>query len=127
MIMGSFRSAILSLVVSLVTAAPVSMANHSLQFSFEQVLVSKPYFHPAADYAYDISKYGGVVPQNVLNAASNQTGSIVNLPVSNNKRYLVPVNIGENFFNLDFDTGSADLYVNGISFRRSKREREKED
>jgi len=49
------------------------------------------------------------------NSAANSTGSgtgvVVNTPESGDTEYLSPVNIGGQTLNMDFDTGSSDLWV----------------
>lgn len=60
-------------------------------------------------YASALNKYGATVPQHIMDAASS--GSVVTTPEENDAEYLTPVNVGGTVMNLDFDTGSADLYV----------------
>src|SRR5277367_3397440 len=54
-------------------------------------------------------KYGAAVPENVAAAAAQ--GSVIATPEQYDSEYLCPVDIGGQTLNLDFDTGSADLYV----------------
>ncbi|KAI0394852.1 acid protease [Xylariaceae sp. FL0594] len=44
-------------------------------------------------------------------AIKNGTGIVVNTPEANDIEYLAPVSIGGQVLNLDFDTGSSDLWV----------------
>ncbi|KAJ5489100.1 Penicillopepsin-2 [Penicillium diatomitis] len=62
-----------------------------------------------AMYAATIAKYGGKVPDSVKAAASR--GSAITTPTNNDEEYLTPVTVGGSTLNLDFDTGSADLWV----------------
>ncbi|KAL4868083.1 aspartic protease pep1 [Aspergillus spectabilis] len=60
-------------------------------------------------YANALSKYGAVVPTHVQNAAVH--GSALATPEEYDLEYLTPVDVGGTVLNLDFDTGSADLWV----------------
>ncbi|PWY77591.1 aspergillopepsin I precursor [Aspergillus eucalypticola CBS 122712] len=60
-------------------------------------------------YARSLAKFGGTVPQSVKEAASK--GSAVTTPQNNDEEYLTPVTVGKSTLHLDFDTGSADLWV----------------
>ncbi|KAE8154942.1 Aspartic protease pep1 [Aspergillus avenaceus] len=64
-----------------------------------------------AIYAKAIGKYGGAVPAHVKSAVSGGTGTVVTTPEGDDIEYLTPVNVGGTTLNLDFDTGSADLWV----------------
>ena len=72
---------------------------------------------PAA-LAKALRKYGAVVPENVLQAASRSgplaprdSGTAVATPTEYDSEYIVPVDIGTpaQTLNLDFDSGSSDL------------------
>ncbi|KAI0442717.1 aspartic peptidase domain-containing protein [Xylaria telfairii] len=54
---------------------------------------------------------GDLAPQQGAVANSNGTGLVENVPEANDVEYLSPVNIGGQVVNLDFDTGSSDLWV----------------
>lgn len=60
-------------------------------------------------YASALSKYGASVPASVKAAA--ESGSATTTPENGDEEYLTPVNVGGTTMNLDFDTGSADLWV----------------
>ncbi|KAA8652692.1 hypothetical protein EYZ11_007965 [Aspergillus tanneri] len=62
-----------------------------------------------AMYARYLSKYGAKVPQSVKEAA--EKGSAITKPEQYDSEYLTPVKIAGSTLNLDFDTGSADLWV----------------
>lgn len=92
-------------------AAAVPTNNVASKFSVNQV--SRPATKTtnfAASYGRALSKYGAGVPSHV-EAAAAASGSAVTTPESNDVEYLTPVSIGGTTLNLDFDTGSADLYV----------------
>ncbi|KAL4782220.1 aspartic protease pep1 [Aspergillus varians] len=60
-------------------------------------------------YGRALAKYGVTVPTQVRDAETH--GSAVTTPEEYDIEYLTPVNIGGTVLNLDFDTGSADLWV----------------
>ncbi|KAL3474156.1 aspartic protease pep1 [Aspergillus californicus] len=62
-----------------------------------------------AIYANSLSKYGATIPTHISDAATH--GSAVTTPEEDDLEYLTPVNVGGTILNLDFDTGSADLWV----------------
>ncbi|PYH43776.1 pepsin-like aspartic protease [Aspergillus saccharolyticus JOP 1030-1] len=70
-------------------------------------------------YANALAKYGASVPASVKAAA--QSGSVVTTPQANDESYLTPVTVGRSTLNLDFDTGSADLWVFSSELSASSR------
>jgi aspergillopepsin I len=95
---------------ALAAAAPAP--TKTTQFSIQQVAIKKPASHPAAKYAKALAKYGATVPANVASAAaSSQSGTATNTPTTDDEEYVTPITAGDSTLNLDFDTGSADLYV----------------
>lgn len=60
-------------------------------------------------YANALTKYGGMVPASVKDAADK--GSAVAAPEQYDIAYLTPVKVGKSTLHLDIDTGSADLYA----------------
>jgi aspergillopepsin I len=58
-------------------------------------------------------KYNITVPTDVKAAAAD--GTVGAIPEPFDSQYLSPVTIGGQTLNLDFDTGSSDLYVCFIS------------
>ncbi|KAJ9322311.1 hypothetical protein DTO027B5_4865 [Paecilomyces variotii] len=80
-------------------------------FSVSQVAVPKSaYRHPAAQLAKAYGKYHATVPTQVAAAAAS-TGSVTTNPTSDDEEYITQVTVGEDTLSLDFDTGSADLWV----------------
>ncbi|KAL1852608.1 hypothetical protein Plec18167_007702 [Paecilomyces lecythidis] len=92
-----------------VSAAPT--APQVKGFSVNQVAVPKGvYRHPAAQLAKAYGKYHATVPTQVA-AAAAATGSVTTNPTSNDEEYITQVTVGDDTLGLDFDTGSADLWV----------------
>lgn len=59
------------------------------------------------------ARVGAQAPASVVQAAAaaSQSGSVAANPEQQDQAYLCPVNVGGTTLNLDFDTGSADLWV----------------
>lgn len=73
---------------------------------------SSPTYAPssAVPYGYDNSTTtSGSASPTGSSAPGSEDGSVAANPEANEKEYLSPVTIGGQKFNLDFDTGSADL------------------
>src|SRR5215469_485126 len=101
---------VFSLCSILAVAAPTT--THSKAFSIHQVSIPKKRHHPVVDYAYALGKYAKTIPASVAAAAAAAaSGSAVNNPANGDEEYIVQVNVGNGVLNLDFDTGSSDLYV----------------
>jgi aspergillopepsin I len=106
--MPSFSSLFVALVaVSLVTALPIPQAGAKKGFTVNQS-VPKPFQAGPVVLKNALVKYGAAVPADVAAAA---WGNVTATPEQYDSRYLCPVDIGGQTLNLDFDTGSADLYV----------------
>lgn len=102
---------------SSVAATPIEKRD---AFSVEQVARGTYRKNGAAQVAKTFRKYGKAVPANILAAAENNdvvtvqddTGSDPAVPSDQyDSSYLSPVTVGSNTLHLDFDTGSADLWV----------------
>ncbi|KAK5128899.1 hypothetical protein LTR85_000232 [Meristemomyces frigidus] len=96
-------------------AAPYEIVGRST-FSVEQVAAGKvlksgpiAMMNTYAKYA----KVGAVAPADVTSAAAAavQSGQVAANPEAYDESYLCPVSVGGQTLNLDFDTGSADLWV----------------
>lgn len=57
------------------------------------------------------AKYGATPPKDVIAAAAANSGPVTTTPEQYDSEYLTPVTVGGQTLNLDFDTGSADLWV----------------
>ncbi|KAK8190567.1 aspartic peptidase domain-containing protein [Phyllosticta capitalensis] len=116
--MPSYSTAALVALVGTSLASPV--ARHEFQkrdtYSFRQVQRGTYTKNGPAQVAKAYKKFGVSVPS-VVNAAVSAaaaatTGSVEATPEDNmDSLYLCPVNVGGTELQLDFDTGSADLWV----------------
>lgn len=99
----------LAALTSLASASPVLDKRRT--FSVEQKYnAPKPQVPILMARTY--AKYNAVMPVDVANAAAAAvTGSVAANPEEYDAEYLCPVNVGGTTMMLDFDTGSADLWV----------------
>lgn len=107
--------AVLAAIARIGAASPVDIVGRST-FSVQQVPVNatsikKAPVHQLLAVYNKYAKAGAVAPSAVVAAASAQTGTVVASPTSDDSEYLCPVKVGSSTLNLDFDTGSADLWV----------------
>ena len=109
-----FTSAALVASASLSLAAPANIVARS-GFEIKQVKVGTTVRNGPKDMMKTYNKFaknGAVAPADVVAAAAaQQSGSVTASPVQNDSEYLCPVTIGNSQLTLDFDTGSADLWV----------------
>ncbi|KAK5132526.1 hypothetical protein LTR08_008910 [Meristemomyces frigidus] len=113
--MHSFiTSAALVATAGLAYAVPHELVGRST-FSVKQVAAGKVLKSGPLAMMKTYNKYakiGAVAPANVVSAAAAvQSGQVAANPESYDESYLCPVTIGGQSLNLDFDTGSADLWV----------------
>ncbi|KAK9777748.1 putative Endothiapepsin [Seiridium cardinale] len=105
-------------IVSLTSAAPTE-GPKTKDFTVTQVRNTHYVRHGAAALAKAYRKYGAPLPDYLTSALNHThtkraaTGSAVTTPEQYDTEYLTPVSIGTpaQTLNLDFDTGSADLWV----------------
>jgi aspergillopepsin I len=95
--------------ITLYSAFAVAAPTSANTFSIHQVAVPKKARPVVADYARALRKYQATVPQHV--AAAAVSCSAANNPVNGDVEYITQVTAGNSKLNLDFDTGSADLYA----------------
>ncbi|KAF2151452.1 aspartic protease pepA [Myriangium duriaei CBS 260.36] len=93
-------------------ATPVDIVGRST-FTVEQVAIPKKVLlTPAQRVLKTYQKFKAQAPQVVIDAANNSpTGTVPAVPQPTDVSYLSPVTVGSNTLNLDFDTGSSDLWV----------------
>ncbi|KAL8937295.1 MAG: hypothetical protein Q9216_004495 [Gyalolechia sp. 2 TL-2023] len=103
----SAASALISLAVALPIEKPVIKKDFTVRQSKPKTTIKSG---PAA-VASTFYKYGKQPPANVKKAAASNDGSVVTTPTEFDSEYLTPVTIGGQQLNLDFDTGSSDLWV----------------
>lgn len=107
---------------AIVSAVPHGPSRTRSQKSFTVNQLPQPVSNPAVNlprmYGAALSKYGATVPEYVRAAA--ESGQAVTTPQHNDEEYLTPVNVGGTTMNLDFDTGSADLWVFSAELPRAE-------
>ncbi|KAK6008221.1 hypothetical protein QM012_000124 [Aureobasidium pullulans] len=104
---------------SLCLAHPLTTADiqGKATFTLDQILhTNTTAKHPAQKLLNVYAKYakaGASAPTVVQKAAASAmaSGSVANSPEPSDVMYLCPVNVGGTTLNLDFDTGSSDLWV----------------
>lgn len=97
-------------IASLAYATPVERGPKG--FSVKQNGAKKQWVPGPMSVAKTYKKFGKDVPQPVQDAvdAILANGEVTATPDQYDEEYLAPVTIGGQTLNLDFDTGSADLY-----------------
>lgn len=98
---------------SLTVASPVAnMQKRAGGFRVNQVAVPRTAKrNGAAAMQKALLKYGKEVPTKISAAAASVSGTVEATPEEDDSEYLCPVDVGGTTLNLDFDTGSADLYA----------------
>ncbi|OCL12884.1 Asp-domain-containing protein [Glonium stellatum] len=112
--MPSLRSMTAALAfLGAVQASPVDLLEKRKTFSVAQVEKGKYYKNGAIAIAKTFQKYNKEVPAVVAAAAAAAaTGEVSATPDdAYDSEYLTPVSVGSTTLELDFDTGSADLWV----------------
>ena len=100
-----------SALLAIASCSPVEKRKQA--FTVHQT-VPKPFIKSgpaavAAVYA-KYQKVGAVAPADVLAAAAANDGTVTTTPEQYDSEYLTPVSVGGTTLNLDFDTGSSDLW-----------------
>ncbi|MCJ1224999.1 Type I transmembrane sorting receptor [Toensbergia leucococca] len=100
-----------SALLSIASATPIEKRGVTFTIN-ESVPKSKIRSGPNA-LAHAYAKFGGTVSPELATAAGTDDGTVTASPEEYDEEYLCPVNIGTpaQTLNLDFDTGSSDLWV----------------
>ncbi|KAL9611422.1 MAG: hypothetical protein Q9167_003928 [Letrouitia subvulpina] len=100
-----------SALLAFAAANPIDIRAAKGDFIVHQT-VRKPFIKsgPAALLS-TYSKYNATPPEDVVKAAAANDGTVTTTPEEYDSEYLTPVTIGGQTLNLDFDTGSSDLWV----------------
>ncbi|KAF2230053.1 aspartic protease pepB [Viridothelium virens] len=102
-------------------AVPHSQISPRSEFKIEQVATGRTIARNGAqEVRKTFLKYSKTVPSNVEAAAAAVSGTATTTPEANDAEYLTPVTLGGSTLNLDFDTGSADLWVFSSELSRSQ-------
>lgn len=109
--MPSFAHLTVALALIGTAVSAPSPINKRSAFTVPQVAGPKIIKNGAGEVIRTLRKFGKPVPQSLLDAAARSSGSVTATPDSVDSRYLCPVTVGTTQLNLDFDTGSADLWV----------------
>lgn len=111
----SLTVAALAAAATVVSAAPVSQIERRAgqqKFSLAQSASGhKAAKNGPAALAKAIGKYNKPVPSDVQAAAAASSASATATPSDGDEEYTVPVQVGDQTLQLDFDTGSSDLWV----------------
>ncbi|KAL8735769.1 MAG: hypothetical protein Q9166_000632 [cf. Caloplaca sp. 2 TL-2023] len=100
-----------SAIIALASASPFDKAAIKKDFTVHQTIPKPKIRSGPAAVAATFLKYGKQPPSNVKKAAAGNDGSVTTTPTEFDSQYLTPVTIGGQTVNLDFDTGSSDLWV----------------
>lgn len=111
--------------VSLAVGSPLAQPEkRSHSFKVDQVTSAKKTLRSGPiQVQKTLNKFGVTVPEsiNAAAAAAAQQGSVSATPEQYDSEYLCPVTVGSTTLNLDFDTGSADLWVYSSELPASER------
>ncbi|KAI2464022.1 secreted aspartic proteinase precursor [Annulohypoxylon bovei var. microspora] len=119
MVGSAGKLAVAAAVVGLATATPTPPTTKVGTFSVPQVNNTNFKAHGPAQMARTYLKYGAKVPEGLAKTvadfklARRSSGSVKTTPEQYDTEYLTPVSIGTpaQKLNLDFDSGSSDLWV----------------
>ena len=96
-------------------ATPIELQPRAKDFQVHQT-VRKPFRKSGPQAVLSTyGKYNATAPDDVVRAAAANDGTVTTTPEQYDSEYLTPVTIGGQTLNLDFDTGSSDLYNNSCT------------
>jgi aspergillopepsin I len=100
-----------AILAGLVAATPIEQKRGAGSFRINQIPSGTLVKNAAVSLEKTLQKYNKPIPNSVASAAAAAiSGSVVATPEDSlDDAYTCPVTIGGTTFNLDFDTGSADL------------------
>lgn len=105
--------AVLAGFAAVAVASPVEKRDN-IKFTVPQVATGNTNVAaPPIALSRAIKKFGGTPPTQVeaAAAAAQQSGTVTATSYNGDSEYLCPVSVGGTTLNLDFDTGSSDLWV----------------
>lgn len=108
------RVGVASALFSLASAIPAEYSpveKRGVAFRVDQTVAKSRILSGPAALAKVYGKYGKPAPEDIKSAAANNDGTVSANPEQYDSEYLSPVTIGGQTLNLDFDTGSSDLWV----------------
>lgn len=109
--MSAFTLSVAALAVaSFASAKPIAPRVNTKTFTVNQSVAVPKVAGPVA-LANALTKYGATPAADVAAAAASGSGTVAADPEQYDSEYLCAVDIGGETLNLDFDTGSADLWV----------------
>lgn len=117
----------LASIASLAVGSPMELNKRTQKFRLDQAATGRVKLRSGPiDMEKTLKKYGATVPETVSKAAAaaaagSQEGSVTATPEEYDSEYLCPVSVGGTTLMLDFDTGSADLWVYSSELPASER------
>ena len=91
------------------SASPIELLDFSKAFTVFQSFEKQFILTGPTSILSTYQKFNVQPPADVVSAAANNDGAVSASPTEYDSQYLVPVKVGGQSLNLDFDTGSADL------------------
>lgn len=106
-----------SALLTVVCAIPADyspLEKRGVAFRIDQSIPKSHKLSGPASLAKAYGKFNKAAPKDVKVAAAASDGTVTATPEQYDVEYLSPVSIGGQVLNLDFDTGSSDLYASSF-------------